>query len=375
MASPQEVKKKLELVLPKEGRQSIVPFIHGAPGIGKSAIVKQIAKERKLQVIDLRLSQHESSDIKGIPLPDPGENISRWLPPEFIPFKTTKRFEGTKGILFLDELNRAAPDVLQTVFQLVLDRKVGNLELLDEWHIVAAGNLGDEDGCDVVELDPALNNRFIHFFMQPDVKSWLKWAEKNNVHLDIINFIKTKPGYLFRKFKTKYDEEFLVTPRSWEAFSNIIKQNEDKKIDQIAAVLGSDIVGPAAIHFLKYLEEKNVIKPSDVINKYKEVLPKLKMLSREQVYALNFEIAKYIGELKRITNTHLTNFYKYINEILEKDIKIALLQQVTKELQKSKDKNKEDFIDKYFAKFEEEAVDVIDTFANKGATDEADKNA
>jgi len=366
MATPKEIKKKLELILPKQGKQTIVPFIHGVPGIGKSAVVKEVARERKLDVIDLRLSQHESSDIKGIPYPDSNNNISRWLPPEFIPFKTTKKFQGTKGILFLDEINRAAPDVLQTVFQLILDRRVGELEIMDEWHIVAAGNLGDEDGCDVIELDPALNNRFIHLWMEPDLKSWISWAEKNGVHEDIIGFIRSKPGYLYRKVKNKYDNEMLITPRSWEKFSDIIKQNPEHDIKSISLLLANDIIGPAAIHFIKYIEEKNIIEPKKILQNYSEVEDKLKLMSREQIYALNSELANYIVSLKSIRKTWLANFHKYINNILEEDIKIAILQSIA-----TKEKN--GFLEKFFYEYEDEATKIIESFTKNDISESENK--
>ena len=362
MSSPAEVKKKLELILPHEGKQVVTPFIHGVPGIGKSAIVKQIADERNIQFIDLRLSQHEASDIKGIPYPDPENNVCKWLPPEFLPFKTTKKFHGTKGILFLDEINRAQPDVLQTVFQLVLDRRVGELELIDEWHIVAAGNLGDEDGTDVIDLDPALNNRFIHLWMEPDLNSWLDWAKKNKIHSDIIGFIKSKPSYLYSVQKSKNSEEqFLVTPRSWEKFSRLIEANQHMEIEEIAKLIAPDIIGAVAIHFFRYLEERNIIKPKDVLNSFETVEDRISKLSREQIHALNHELVKYIAGLSRITNKQLDNMHSYCTKFLEDDIHLAFMKELAKETD-----GKNNFIDRYIDKFEDECDRIVNVFSQSG---------
>lgn len=355
MSSPSEIKKKLDLVIPKEGVQTITPFIHGVPGIGKSAVVKQIAEERGIMFIDLRLSQHEASDIKGIPFPDPEESVCRWLPPEFIPFETTHKYNDTKGILFLDELNRAAPDVLQTIFQLVLDRQVGNLKLRDDWHIVCAGNLGDEDECDVQDFDPALNNRFIHFRMDPDLKSWTRWASKNGIHDDIVAFINAKPAYLYRKGKDKMDNTQLVTPRSWEKFSDIIRAHEETiDIKKITNMLATEIIGDASVHFMKYLEEKTLVEPKDILNNYEKVIHKLKAMSREQVYATNQELVHYIASLKNVLDKHLKNVHRYCTEILEDDIHVALLKEIT-----TKTDGGNSFIDKYLEKFNDEAQKVI----------------
>lgn len=357
MSSPGEVKRKIDMVLPKEGKQTITPFIHGVPGIGKSAIVKQIAEERNIQCVDLRLSMHEASDIKGIPYPIPEEQISKWFPPDFLPFKTSKKYAGSKGILFLDELNRAAPDVLQTVFQLVLDRKVGDLELLDEWHIVCAGNLGDEDGCDVIDFDPALNNRFIHFYMEPNLESWTKWAEHNKINDDIISFIKGKPAYLYRQYKDKSDRIFLITPRSWEKFSDIIELNAAIGIKETTNILATDIIGDAAIHFMKYLEEKALIEPRDILNKYDTIKHKIRAMSREQKYAANQELIVFISQMKRVDKKHIKNLHTYLTEELEIDIHIAFLKELAK---KTDHIDGNHFIDKYLDEYEDESDKVIE---------------
>lgn len=367
MNSPHEIKKKLELILPKQGKQVITPFVHGVPGIGKSAIVKQIAQERHIEFIDLRLSQHEASDIKGIPYPIPEDNICMWFPPEFLPFKTTRKYKDTAGILFLDEINRAAPDVLQTVFQLVLDRQVGNLELCDEWHIVCAGNLGAEDGCDVVDFDPSLNNRFIHFYMEPHLDSWCKWAEKNNINDDIVAFLKGKPAYLYHSQKDKKtDETFLTTPRSWEKFSDLIEQNDKMGIKNVTNMLAANMIGDAAVHFMKYLEEKTLVEPKDVLNKYKDTKHKIDAMSREQKYATNQELVVYISQMKRVEKKHLENIHKYMVDQLEDDIHIAFLKEIAK---KTDGENKNNFIDKYLDAYEDESDKVIE-ICTKSPTEE-----
>ena len=112
--------------------QKVPTFLWGAPGIGKSSIVKQIADEKGLDFIDLRLALMDPTDLKGIPFYDKETHTALWAPPAFLPR------EG-EGILFLDELNSAAPAVQSSAYQLILDRRIGEYELPDGWAIVAAG--------------------------------------------------------------------------------------------------------------------------------------------------------------------------------------------------------------------------------------------
>src|SRR5690349_8039975 len=114
-----------------EHRLMFSTMIWGPPGIGKSSIVAQTAQAYNMEMIDLRLSQLAPTDLRGLPVAEHG--ISRWYPPEFLPR------EG-RGILFLDELNLAPPAMQGMAQQLILDRRVGNYTVPDQWFIWAAGN-------------------------------------------------------------------------------------------------------------------------------------------------------------------------------------------------------------------------------------------
>ena len=95
-----------------------------------SAIVKQIAKEKKWDLIDLRLSLLNPVDLRGLPMIDKEKGLAKWLPPEFLP-------QDGVGILFLDEINKAPGSVMAAAYQLILDRKVGNYELPPKWRIIS----------------------------------------------------------------------------------------------------------------------------------------------------------------------------------------------------------------------------------------------
>ena len=361
-ASIEDLKRNLRYIF--KGKQSITPFVKGVPGIGKSAAIYQLSEELGLDFIDLRLSQLESADLRGVPVPDEKEGICRWLPPEFLPFEGIKRFEGTKGILLLDEFNRARPDVLQAAFQLVLDRSVGLLKILDSWYIAAAGNLGEEDGTDVVELDSALMNRFIHFPVSHNLEVWLKWAETHDVHSDIINFIKGKPSALYYEPEDKSNNVF-VTPRSWEKFSKILNSNSDVEPLEIAVSLGDSIVDGQAGAFIKYLQSKEIVSPKEIVDKYlndPKIKQKLDNMSRDQVYSLNNDLIDYLSEkMTKATDAQLENVYKYCKTHCNQDNYIAFL----KGMVDKSTKGKSDVINQYLKAYIEESKIVVKILENR----------
>lgn len=146
----------------------IPTFLVGTMGIGKSKIFEQIAEELDVSLVDLRLSQQEPSDLIGVPRSNKDENKTVWLKPGWWPEP------GTRGIVFLDEVNRAPIDVRQAVFQLVLDRRLHTHQLPDGWYVHAAGN-PDNSNYQVETLDPAMVRRFLCLKISPNVDSWAKY--------------------------------------------------------------------------------------------------------------------------------------------------------------------------------------------------------
>jgi hypothetical protein len=226
--------------------QKVPTFLWGAPGIGKSSIVKQIADETGVGFIDLRLALMDPTDLKGIPFYDKDSHTALWAPPAFLPR------EGS-GILFLDELNSAAPSVQASAYQLILDRKVGEYELPDGWAIVAAGNRESDRGV-TYRMPSPLANRFVHFEMEVDVNDWRLWAYKSNLDEKIISYISYKSEHLFT-FDAKSDVKSFATPRSWEYVNNILKSTiaKDLLLDTVSGAIGKDV----AISFLSFIKVMN----------------------------------------------------------------------------------------------------------------------
>lgn len=216
--------------------QKLPLFIWGAPGIGKSSIVKDIAKEKSLKFIDLRLSLLDPTDLKGIPFFDASTREGVWAKPSFLP----KEDDTSEGILFLDEINTAPPAVQASAYQLILDRSVGEYRLPDGWSIIAAGNRENDRGV-IYKMPPPLANRFVHFEMEVDFEDWKKWAYLKNIDSSIIAFLAYDKSMLFT-FDAKSSQKSFATPRSWEFVDTIIKSNISSTLllDSISGAVGRE---------------------------------------------------------------------------------------------------------------------------------------
>ena len=223
-------------------------FIWGAPGIGKSSIVKQISEAKELEFLDLRLSLLDPTDLKGIPFFNADTKEGVWAKPSFLPSDPE-----SKGILFLDEINTAPPAVQASAYQLILDRRVGEYELPKGWSIVAAGNRENDRGV-VYKMPPPLANRFVHFEMEVNFEDWKSWAYRSDIEAAIIAFLAYDKSMLFT-FDPLSNEKSFATPRSWEYVDSIVKSGIDTELilDSISGAVGRE----AAVGYLSF---KKVMK-------------------------------------------------------------------------------------------------------------------
>lgn len=205
--------------------------------IGKSSIVAQIAKEEQIAFIDLRLSLLDPTDLRGVPFFDSQTKNAVWAPPSFLPDGEQER-----GILFLDELNTAAPMVQASAYQLILDRKIGEYRLPDGWAIIAAGNRESDRGI-VFRMASPLANRFVHLEMESSVEDWRRWAIDSNINPSIIGFIAHRPDALFAFDKSKESRSF-ATPRTWEYVHEIIASEPESSLlmPMIAGAIEEELV-------------------------------------------------------------------------------------------------------------------------------------
>ena len=202
----EELKSYLDRII--ANNIQISTMIWGAPGIGKSSVVSQLATEHQLEFIDIRLSQLAPTDLRGLPVAENG--ISKWFPPEFLPTKG-------KGILFLDEINMAPPVMQGMAQQLILDRQVGSYIVPDGWFIWAAGNR-KEDRAGVFDMPAPLANRFLHLQVEPDFESFKAYALATGIHEQTISFLSFRPSLLH---KIDPHQPAWCSPRSWVMASQL----------------------------------------------------------------------------------------------------------------------------------------------------------
>jgi MoxR-like ATPase len=275
--TPKQIKKSLRTLFGL--RQPV--FLWGAPGIGKSQVVAQVAEEMGLALTDIRAVLLDPVDLRGLPTVRDG--VAHWCPPSFLPT------EG-EGVLFLDELNAAPPLVQAACYQLVLDRKVGEYTLPEGWTVVAAGNR-ESDRSVTHRMPSALANRFVHLDFSVDAESWLEWADENRVCEEVRAFIRFRPNLLHVFDPQKKDKAF-PSPRSWEFAAGIIASDPDPEVE-MSLLKGT--VGPgAAAEFAGFSRMFRQLPDPDVVISQ----PTTAIIPEEPatLYALCEALAKRAGE-------------------------------------------------------------------------------
>ena len=198
---------------------SVLPpiLIHGSPGLGKTSIVRELCKERGIGFVPVLLSQIDSVDIRGLPSVNKEEKTMTWNPPDFWP----RGKDQPKGILFFDEITAAPKDVQVAAYEIILERKIGNIYSVPKgWYIVAAGN-DATDHAVATTMSSALANRFMHVEITANAEDWVKWGVSNEIHPSVIGYINYRPASLFNMDNENLERGW-PSPRSWEKVSHMI---------------------------------------------------------------------------------------------------------------------------------------------------------
>lgn len=238
--------------------QNAPGFLWGAPGIGKSDLMRQVARDLGVELIDKRLSQSDPTELKGFPVPNAKTRLMEFLHDAQLPRKG-------KGILFLDELPNAAPSVQNAAYQLILDRRLGDYELPPGWVPFAAGNKASHRS-GTYSLSKALAGRFQHIEVQADIDDWMDWAVSADVSAVTRGYLRFRPQNLYTEDFTKIELAY-PSPRSWVKADKIIT---DKTLGPtVKHELLAGTVGPGvAIEFAGYAEtEIDLPKLTDILAK------------------------------------------------------------------------------------------------------------
>ena len=295
-------------------------FLWGPPGIGKSELVAEIAQELGGHMIDLRLGQMEPTDIRGIPFYNKDSGKMDWAEPVDLP---TKEFASQYPIvvLFLDEMNSAAPSVQAAAYQLILNRRVGKYFLPDNVVMVAAGNRESDKGV-TYRMPTPLANRFIHQEMRVDFASYQEWAVNNNIHKDVVGYLSFAKQDLY-DFDPKSASRAFATPRSWTFVSELL-EDEDGDDDTIMNLIAGTVGEGLAVKFMAHRKVAGRMpRPEDILSgKEKDLNVKEVSAMYSLVISMCYELKGAIEKKVPDKQFHemADHFFKYMMQNFETEL-------------------------------------------------------
>ena len=255
---PSHVAAILDRELASAARGEHTPvMLWGPPGVGKSRIIEAVAAAHGVALIDIRLSQMEPTDLRGIPFRS-GDRVE-WSVPALLPDAAR---HGERGVLFLDEITSAPPTVTAAAYQLILDRRLGEYRVPDGWAIFAAGNRHGDRGVTHVMPSP-LANRFTHYEIEAHLDDWVAWAHRAGIDERVIAFLRFRPDLLF-DFDAARNPIAFPSPRSWEyAHRALRKFGDDPAL--LSAALQACVGAAAGVELKAFVEHMNELPDLDAI--------------------------------------------------------------------------------------------------------------
>lgn len=286
-------------------------MLWGHPGIGKSAIIKQAAKKLGVDLIDLRLTQLEPTDLRGLPVPDPKTGRTKFYLPNFWP-------TSGKGILFFDEIEKASVSVKNAALEIMLDRRLGDYILPEGWSIIGAGNMEDS-GAFSAGLGTALCNRMLHFNVEQDYQAWLAWAHQNDILDDILGYLAFRPDHLLKMSEDASNA--FPSPRSWEMADRMLRGVEDS--NEINELLEGSVGNAVGREFRVWQAVYRNVNVQDIL--VKGIIPSFDDKEKSFVYAVVMAVAHYVKKHKHF-NEIADNTAKFLTSI-GAEYRIALTKQ------------------------------------------------
>lgn len=301
----------LEILEETPSTQNIM--LMGKHGIGKSQILEKFYTAKGCKVVSLFLGQmSDPGDLIGIPHKNEVTGHTEFMPPYWFPT------DDTPVVLFLDELNRARPEVLQTIMDLALNRKLAGRSLPAGSRIISAVNVGEE--YQLTDLDPALVSRFNIYEFVPSVQDWLLWANKNGVDERITSYIAANPKSLDNQMAIEDMENLEKTPdrRAWVRVSEIISGKEVLKQSHKSMIAGI-VGGVAANRFFEFLDHNHLLTAKELLlGNFEMNRLKLETYNTPQFATINdavfvyLESDKYGDSDKAVMAENLSAYFNFL---------------------------------------------------------------
>lgn len=282
-------------------------MLWGATGVGKSEAVRQLAAELNAELRDIRLCQKQPTDIGGLPALDHANQRTVFYPPAFLAAREDKK----PVVLFFDEISLAPDDTKGAVLGILEERRQGNMDVPDNWIIVAAGNR-PEDLANARGLGAAANRRLLHVVIEPQLEVTLAHFMKIGVAAEVLAFLKVFPQHLSGEEAARSQKhELYPRPASWEKVSKILEElrKADKRTKHlaVAGIIGDSV----AAEFMLLAEEvKNMKSVDELLEIQRKTPSKIGRFLPDTVnglYALSFAIATRATEQTAIELLELVN--------------------------------------------------------------------
>ncbi|MBQ8806864.1 MAG: AAA family ATPase [Bacteroidaceae bacterium] len=289
-------------------------MLTGRHGIGKSQILTNYFEAKGMRVVALFLGQmSDPGDLLGLPTKDEATGKTTFMPPYWFPV------DGQPVVLFLDELNRARPEILQTVMDLVLNRKLAGRLLPEGSRIISACNDGDE--YQLTDLDPALVSRFNIYTFRPTVEEWLLWATRKGLDERVTAFIQANPELLDRSGDTKEEQGLEKDPdrRAWEKVARVMENISDPK--QVHQKIVAGIVGVQAAAKLFLSLQKGLLTPQELLADFKHAKQQLDKYQLHQLSLVNDTLCRFFEteQLETMERTLVRDNLKAYHDYLAKN--------------------------------------------------------
>jgi hypothetical protein len=319
-----------------------VPLIIGESGIGKTALAHALAKGNKYSLINIDANLLKEGEIGGLPTVVDGITVYATH------YKLAQISNAIKDkkvvLLFIDELNRCDHVVQQEIMNLILNREINGYSLSKDVKIIAAMNPSSkyegfkDSDYEVVDMDPAQEDRFIWVEMSSDIKEWIRWGmAEGNIQVDIIEFLSTFPEYLHTPNSR---DSLKATPRSWERISKSYKlykmPNSKYSLNTFLNVVRGNVGESICIDFASYIS--NLKKPLIKVDKLfsydvlpKEIQNEISKESHSRLYILAKHALSYLennSEEKDII------MFSEILKVYPRDLRLGIMKEIKKDYSK-----------------------------------------
>jgi hypothetical protein len=312
----------------------------GKPGLSKTSTLRALAKKLNLYYVDMRLTTKDETDLGCYPLIKEinGFSVINYAIPDWaweangaksiVNTENSKKYNGS--LIVFEELNRANITLRNAALQILLEKEIGTkFKFNTDVFMAATGNLGVDDNTDVEEFDLALKTRLVRVLHDLKFQEWYKEFGKENVHNDILEFIKNNPSHYYPDFKNE-DSETATNPRTWTFLSDFIVKNYGKNsifndyYQEISEIGSSYINLPDLLEFLRFTKERYLITYEDILNN------KNNIISKEKIKSLDRDVSsRILNELKELnvndfSKKQINNLVNFLN-LLEAEQKISYL--------------------------------------------------